>query len=1287
MDLEKRIAQLSPAKLALLEQKLKKNKPQTRPKAEVQNEPRQKYAPLSFSQERLWFLEQMDPDSCIYNLPAMLPLRGQINLGLVEETIRQIVERHSALRTRFVIRDDNPFQEIVDNVNEALDFSIIDLCVNHAKSNPRLLEQTLNSEIWVPFNLATGPLLRARLILQPNNENLLLLVMHHIISDGWSINIFTKEFQILYESAHRGNAPNLPPLPQQYVDYSISQRKLLQGDNLQSLLSYWRTRLNGAPPVLALPLDHQRPARQSFKGALYPFNISRSSLQKLNSICRECGVVPFMVLLSSFKILLFRYAHQSMIVVGTPIANRSHSELETVIGFFTNTLVLSSSLTPDMSFREFLAQVRDTTLGAYEHQELPFEKLVSELQPERSLSYNPLFQVMFTFQNLPTEKSSVKETAQPSDQPAEQLSLDVKISKFDLTLAMTETGDGLSAVFEYATDLFEAETVERMATHFVNILEYVLENPDEPLAGFSFLSLGEQQLILEEWNDTSRLWSEILPLHRRFERWVQKTPDAPAVIFRETALTYRQLDQRANRIAVLLQSNGVGAGSIVGICLPRSLEMVIGLFAILKAGAAYMPFEPDYPEARVAYMLDDAKVNYVLTVSECLPALSAHEVNVIALDEIEFEPGEEDDVAPPVDLKPDNLAYVLFTSGSTGQPKGVMVSHGAIHNRLQWMQAEYNLQTNDRVMQKTPFTFDVSVWEFFWTLSEGACLVVAEPDRHKESAYLVELIKKQQVTCMHFVPSMLQLFLHENLAGCDSLNRIICSGEALTVEQCRRLQALPSVSAHNLYGPTEAAVDVTYWDCAEWRDQYLSVPIGRPIANTQIYILNEKFQPAPIGVAGELYIGGHNLAEGYLNKPELTERQFVKNPFAAGTRLYKTGDFARFRSDGNIEYLGRIDSQVKLRGLRIELGEIESLLSLYPGIAEAVVVIRQFDKYDERLVAYVELENPEDALDTGAVSAFLGKNLPNYMVPANIMTIAQLPLTPNGKLDRKRLPQPTAARASKAIEPASDIEKELLAIWRKSLKVEDLKTNDDFFALGGHSILVTQVINSINRHYHLDVPVRLLFENPTVQTLAKALSEFEDEVWLDESKMASAILTRSERRLLETLDELTEDQIDDFLKEQLEAPSMKDFDDVESLLAWVRNCQTSDNAKPKSVATDANVSSENGHESLKSIYLKYYFELARTKAEIDSVYRRRFNPFAVLSASDETNDPVEKLQDKGNQIFEIYTREIKQRLSGNGSMEMAPADLRDCCSQLMTMAGLAASFKPFRLNGRSPDKR
>lgn len=1278
MDLEQRIAQLSPAKLALLEQKLKKNKPDQGPKSPAKDRQRQKYVPLSFSQERLWFLEQMEPGSCLYNLPAILPLRGPINPSLVEESVRQIITRHSALRTRFVVRDDNPYQVITENLTDALDFSTIDLRSGKAQANPALLAQTINDQIWIPFNLATGPLLRVRLILQRNNENMLLVVMHHIVSDGWSINIFTREFRALYDSAHSGSVSNLPELPQQYVDYSLLQRQSLQGDKLRSLLSYWRAKLEGAPSVLGLPLDHPRPARQSFRGALYPFNIPRASLQNLRVLCRECGVVPFMVLLSAFKALLFRYTNETKIVVGTPIANRNQSELETVIGFFTNTLVLCSDVSPSMSFRELLAQVRDTTLGAYEHQELPFEKLVSELQPERSLSHNPLFQVMFTFQNLPTEKTNAIERVQPSDPPADASSLDFKFSKFDLTLAMTESEEGLSAVFEYSTDLFEAGTIARMAGHLGNLLDYVLESPDEQIAGFSFLSLDERKLILERWNDTSRAWPEILPLQGKFERWAQETPNSTAVIFREASLTYNELDRRANRVAKLLRTQGVDRGSIVGICLSRCLEMVIGLFGILKAGAAYMPIDPDFPEGRIAYMLADAKVSHVLTTSQWLRVLLTHEVKVIALDELDFDKDDQDSLALSVSPGPRDLAYVIFTSGSTGQPKGVMVSHGAIYNRLQWMQAEYGLGTYDRVMQKTPFTFDVSVWEFFWPLSEGACLVVAEPERHKESAYLVELIKKQRVTCLHFVPSMLQLFLHEDLTGCDSLKLIICSGEAMTVEQCRRLQALPGVKAHNLYGPTEAAVDVTYWDCDEWHDQYLSVPIGKPIANTQIYILNERLQPSPIGVPGELYIGGHNLAEGYLNKPEMTERQFIPNPFekSADARLYKTGDLARFRSDGNIEYIGRMDSQVKLRGLRIELGEIEFLLRQYPGIAEAIVIVNRFGDHDERLAAYVVLEKPEAPLDTVAVSAFLGKRLPNYMVPSTIMAIPELPLTANGKLDRKGLPEPKAIRVSDAMEPASDIERELLAIWRKFLKIDALESTDDFFALGGHSILVTQVINSINGHYHLNVPVRLLFENPTVKSLAKALGEFEDEAWLDESKMAAAILMRSNLRVLQTLDELSEEQIDEFLKQHLDDAGLARFEDVASLLAWSRASVTSEHSKQESRNGKNIASPDLSSESLEAAYFKYYLELAGTKAALESVYLRRYNPLLMLAGPDGGEDLVAKLQEQGGQLFEEYARGVKRRLAENNKGPIAPADLRDYCSQLMSMAELAVSIKP-----------
>jgi amino acid adenylation domain-containing protein len=1284
MDIDHRIAQLSPTKRALLEQRLKQSAPVARPELRPAAE-RQRHAPLSFSQERLWFLEQLEPGGSLYNLPAIVPLGGPVDPALVEASVRQIVARHGALRTRFVVEDETPRQVIGDDVSAALDFSIIDLRAADRSPSVAPLSQTLNDEIWEPFDLAAGPLVRARLILQRGDESLLLVVVHHIIADGWALNIFTKEFHLLYEAARSGGAPNLPPPPPQYVDYAVAQRRSLEGDRLETLLSYWRAQLADAPALAGLPLDRPRPARQSFKGALLPFYVPRARLQRLNSLGRECGVVPFMALLSAFKVLLFRYTHQPKIVVGTPIANRNRSEYEAVIGLFANTLVLCSPVAPTMTFRELVARVRDVTLGAYEHQDLPFEKLVSELQPERSLGHNPLFQVMFTFQNLPAAKPKAEAPPRPHDRQAGPSGLDFKYSKFDLTLAMTEADDGLSAVFEYATDLFEATTIERMAAHLVNVIEHVSEHPDDPIASFSFLPAGEQKLIVQTWNDTGHPWPEVLALHGRFERQARETPDATAVTFRQTALTYAELDRRANQVARRLRSRGVGRGDVVGICLRRSFEMVTGLLGILKAGAAYMPIEPEFPEGRVAYMLRDAKVSQVLTTSDVAPVLAAHQVDAVALDRL--APDADDSPAPPVGLRPDDLAYVLFTSGSTGEPKGVMVSHGAIDNRLQWMQNEYALRASDRVMQKTPFTFDVSVWEFFWPLSVGACLVIAEPERHKESVYLVELIKKEQITCLHFVPSMLQMFLQEDLTGCDSLARIVCSGEALTAEQCRRLQALPGVRAHNLYGPTEAAVDVTHWNCEQWRGQYLSVPIGRPIANTQIYILNEFLQPAPIGVAGELYIGGHNLAHGYLNKPGLTARQFVANPFAQGdgARLYKTGDLARFRGDGSIEYVGRIDSQVKLRGLRIELGEIEAVLRQHPEVADAAVVVHRFGPLDERLVAYIVASAPEAPVDPSALAAFVGKRLTSYMVPSTIMVVPEVPLTPNGKLDRKRLPAPTAARAAEPMAPASDLEGELLEIWRKVLKTEVPSTNDDFFALGGHSILATQVINSINGHYHLDVPVRLLFENPTVRGLARALNDFEDAAWLDDSRANAAMLTRSNLRTLRTLDQLGEEQVDDFLRRHLEDPVVARFDDVEALLAWSRASSAPRDPEPGPDAARAPSPNDGrGDESWGSLYSRHYAELAQIGATLRAVDLRRHDPRATPTARDVADELAARLHELARGVFATYAHEVKQRLSTGGGDPTTPDGLATCCVQLMSVAGLAASLGPHDPIDRQP---
>ncbi len=864
MDTQQRIAQLSPKQRAALERRLSQQRPAARPQLSS-HAPTGDDAPLSFAQERLWFLAEMDGPSGVYNLPIIIALQDRAEPSIVEDTVRALVTRHSALRTRFVVRDGKPRQVISSEAAHAYDFATVDLGnAANVGSEAEIVARLSREHVWAPFDLQTGPLVRVRLI-RTAGQAALLIVMHHIVSDGWSLNVFVREFGMLYEAALAGRQVSLPEVGQ-YADYAAWQRETLQGEKLERLVNYWRRHLDGGPALIALPLDRRRPPRQSFAGALHEFELPRACIQRLTAVCRDTDTVPFMVLFGAFNVLLSRYTNQLKVVVGTPIAHRVRSELEGVIGFFTNTLALCTEVREGMSFRELLRQVRETTLGAYEHQDLPFERLVSELRPERSLSHNPVFQVMFTFQNTPLDG---ERATKPSPVPLTGVP-----AKFDLSLALVETDDGYSAVFEYATDLFDAETIERMACHFGTVVEHLLAHPDDDVTGFSLLSAAEEQTILGEFNDTARDWPEFQPLHGGFERWARQTPTRPAVMFRDQELSYAELDARAGRVANRLRADGVAVGDVVGLCVRRSLEMVIGLIAILKAGAAYLPVDPDFPPDRIGYLLENADVGHVLATADTADRLSGHADDVILLD--------RDDGAAPVaaaqTLAPQHIAYVIYTSGSTGEPKGVMVSHGAIHNRLRWMQDRYALGCDDRVMQKTPLTFDVSVWEVFWPLSEGACLVVAEPERHKEPRYLVDLVRRREVTCLHFVPSMLDAFLAEDVSSCPSLKRILCSGEAMTIEQCRRLRELPGVSGHNLYGPTEAAVDVTHWDCDQWREEYLSVPIGRPIANTQTYILDPHRRPVPIGVTGELYLGGANLAQGYAEQAGTHRQGFRRQP-------------------------------------------------------------------------------------------------------------------------------------------------------------------------------------------------------------------------------------------------------------------------------------------------------------------------------------------------------------------------------------------------------------------------
>jgi amino acid adenylation domain-containing protein len=717
-------------------------------------------------------------------------------------------------------------------------------------------------------------------------------------------------------------------------------------------------------------------------------------------------------------------------------------------------------------------------IEAYVHQDLPFEKLV-ELQSSRDLSYNPLFQAMFVLQNTASELTW------------KTLEVDSGTAKFDLLLSMMDSKSGLTGTLEYNTDLFNADTIARMLGHFQTLLESIAANPDWKISELPLLTPTECQTLLLEWNNTQVNYSTDVCIHQMFEQQVEKTPEAIALIFENQQLTYRELNSRANKIAHYLQQLGVQPEVLVGICIERSIEMVVGLLAIVKAGGAYLPLDPAYPKERLAFMLADAQVPLLLTQQHLAQELPLHQAQVVCLDADGQVIANESSENPVSGVKPENLAYVIYTSGSTGKPKGVMNTHLGLCNRLLWMQDTYQLTVADSVLQKTPFSFDVSIWEFFWPLFTGASLVLAKPAGHQDSAYLVQLIGKQQITTVHFVPSMLQAFLEESeLERCQSLKHVICSGEALPFELQERFFQRLDADLQNLYGPTEAAIDVTFWHCQPGSERQL-VPIGRPIANTQIYLLDRHLQPVPIGVPGELHIGGVGLARGYLNQPDLTNEKFIPNPFEAGKHLYKTGDLARYRPDGNIEFLGRIDHQVKIRGFRIELGEIEAVLGQHPQVRETVVAARESLLSDRCLVAYV-VPDSDTAPLAHELRDYLKERLPEYMVPSAFVVLDALPLTPNGKVDRRALPVPDTFRPELAATyqaPQSDVEKTITQIWQAVLNLDKVGIHDNFFDLGGHSLLMLQVNNKLRTVLHRDVSVVALFQHPTIYSLAQYLSQ------------------------------------------------------------------------------------------------------------------------------------------------------------------------------------------------------
>ncbi|HEX7736849.1 MAG TPA: amino acid adenylation domain-containing protein [Ktedonobacteraceae bacterium] len=953
-----RISQLSPKKQALLRQWQQKKQAFGRGRPKISPRTQQGALPLSFAQQRLWFIDQLVPGTAAYNGTLAVRLTGPLDREALSRGLDEIVRRHEILRTIFPGQDGEPAQVILPA--QPLPLPLVSLHDFPAERREEEAERITLEEDQKPFDLGRGPLLRALLLHLDQEHHILLVMLHHMICDGLSTEVFVRELTQLYADFRAGRPASLPELPVQYADFTLWERERVR-EELEEHQAYWKRQLEGAPPVLNLPTDRPYPAVRTFSGNMQRFTLSPHLTEAIKTLSRKEGTTVFTTLLTAFQVLLSRYSGQKDIVIGTPTANRPLLETESLVGFFASTLVLRINLSDNPPFLEALARVREVLLESTTHQDVPFERLVDELHIERTMSHNPLFQVMFNFGNPPKlEQTSAGLVFDPKYARGNS-------SMFDLWLTMGERGDILSGTLEYNTDIYDDATIARMIEHFRVLLASAISAPYLNVVQLAYLTARERQQLLQEWNATSRPYDLDTCLHTLFQEQVLREPNAPALTFENNHLTYAQLDQRANQLAHLLRAQGVGPEVIVGICLERSLEMVIGLLAILKAGGAYLPLDPTLPADRLSFMLEDARTPLVLAQQRYTASLSVDARALLILDsKIEQERLSTQPASAPEQLAiADNAAYMIYTSGSTGKPKGAVITHRGIVNRLIWMQEAYGLRAEDNVLQKTPFSFDVSVWEFFWPLLYGARLVIARPEGHRDSAYLVDLIAREAITTIHFVPSMLQLFLEEKeLERCAALRRVICSGEALPLSLQERYFQRLDAELYNLYGPTEAAVDVTAWKCQ--RDSLLhTVSLGYPIANIQIYLLDQQLDPVPLGVPGELCIGGIGLARGYFNRPELTAEKFIPDPFSSqpGSRLYRTGDLARYLPDGALEFLGRLDNQVKLRGFRIELGEIEATLSAHPNVHEAVVVASEMSSGDRKLIAYVVPSARQEAQD------------------------------------------------------------------------------------------------------------------------------------------------------------------------------------------------------------------------------------------------------------------------------------------------------------------------------------
>jgi len=1036
--------------------------------------------PASFSQQRLWFLDQFDPGTAAYNIPRIFRIIGPLHVDALTRAFHAVVQRHAVLRTVFDSVEGEARQVVLSDVEVKV--PLIDLTEAPEGERESKALGIAIQEGKKPFDLCEGPLLRASLIRLAPETWMLVLVMHHIVTDGWSISRLFRDLTTYYAAFLENTEPELPELPIQYTEYAQWQHEYMSGELLRKEIEHWKNTLAGAQTLLGLTTDHPRPAMQTWNGASQQITLDAATLAKLKSLAQKESSTLFMVSMALFQALLWRYSHQESILVGTPIAARNHVEVEEMVGLFVNTLVFRTDFTSDLSFHDVIRRVRSFALEAYTHQDVPFEKLVEELVPQRSLDTPPLFQVMFIFQNIPKQVFKIPGLS------IKEMNFETGIAKFDLSAELWEDTE-FHCQFEYNTDLFEHSTMRRMLGHFERLIQAALENPDLPFAQLPMVSPEEREQLLVEWNRTATDYSREHPqpcVHELFERRAERSPDAVAVVAGHLEMTYRELNQRANQLAWYLLKRGVGPEIPVGLSIDRGSGMVIALLGILKAGGAYVPLDPRLPDDRLSFMLSDAQPRFVLTEQKLQRGVFG--ADPILLDSDWEFIAQESKENPDKKLSPQTLAYVMYTSGSTGKPKGVPIEHGSIVNLLRSMQNEPGLNRDDVLLAVTTLSFDIAGLEIYLPLISGARLVIASSEDVVDGNRLRDLLNESRVTCVQATAATWRLLLAAGWQGSPDL-KILCGGEALAPELAKELNVRAN-SVWNVYGPTETTIWSTVYRVTGREES--TIPIGRPIANTSIYILDSHHNPVPVNIAGEIYIGGDGLARGYLNRPELTAERFVAHPLLPNQspRLYRTGDLGRFRANGEIEYLGRVDNQVKLRGLRIELGEIESVLASHATLREAVVIVTG-EAEQQRLSAYVVTDGMA-APAAGELRRYLRTKLPEHMVPAGYWRVERLPLLPSGKINRAALPASLAIalrEEAELVDPRNETETKLAEIWRELLQVEQAGIEQNFFELGGHSLLALQLTARIRRTFEVELPVRTVFEAPTIAALALELEK------------------------------------------------------------------------------------------------------------------------------------------------------------------------------------------------------